>query len=143
MLITACSTNGTLTNSKNSDYGTNVSNRLYSYCINESCVPVTQLVELSPEDLKPLEPEIGLPPQALQTKAKVIKKHIKKHKAHKKIKKRRKTNSSPNLVKKCFYVNRNESGTLTIEGDKLVSTVSKSLINIPESSSITNKKESK
>lgn len=142
-LLTACASTDKVTANSVNTYGTNVAQRLYSYCINESCIPATELTLITADDLKPLEPEIKLP-IIVKPHPKINRKYIRTHKKHKVKKASQSMKNTSNIIKKCFYINKNESGSLIIEGDKLVSNVSKSLTNnITESKPATSVSRSK
>lgn len=104
-------------NNMNTNYAIN---KQYYYCINESCTQATQLVDVTSDDLKPLEPDSGKIIIVKQDTSLLIPKktvkNIRKHK-NKHIKKQH--------IKKCVWVNKDKFNNSLNEGGIGITNVNK------------------
>ncbi len=93
-------------------------NGLYYYCQEESCVKPTKLEQYTAEDLQPLRPDTEAPVIVVKDFTPVKSKP--KHKKRKLKKKPKSLKPKSTVQTRCFFVSPNESGTVQIQGNKLV-----------------------
>jgi hypothetical protein len=95
-------------NNMNTNYAIN---KQYYYCINESCTQPTQLIDVTSDDLKPLEPDSGKIIIVKQDTSTLIPK-----KSVKNIRKHKNKHIRKQHIKKCIYVSKDEFKNSLNEG---------------------------